>query len=73
MKTITIERENRTLTFNPLFVKEVILIRNEINSNWCISVVHVINNREVAETILFNNHAEAQKLYEEYKSCLESI
>ena len=73
MKTITIERENRTLTFNPLFVKEVELVHNTMNDNWCVNIVHVINDREAAEPIVFTDETEARRVYVEYKSCLESI
>ena len=73
MKTITIERENRTLTFNPLFVKEVELVHNTTNDDWCVNVIHIINDREVSEPIVFAEETEARRVYVEYKSCLESI
>ena len=73
MKTITITKNGRTISYNPMFVKSIELVRYENNDNWCVNVVHVINDREVAEPIIIQDCESAENLYKEFKSCLESI
>ena len=71
MKTISIEKPDRIITYNPMFVKRVELVRK--NEMWCVNVVHTVNDRETVETVLVHDFATAKELHSQYKSCLESI
>lgn len=71
MKTINIEKPDRIVTYNPIHVKRVELIRS--NEVWCVNVVHLVDDREVVDTVVAHDFASAKQLHTEYKSCLESI
>lgn len=73
MKIIKIVQPDRTMAYNPMYVKRVELIHNKANDNWCVNVVHVVNDREVAEPVICKNQQSAFELHKEYVSCLESI
>lgn len=71
MKTISIEKPDRIVTYNPIFVKRVELVRS--NEVWCVNVVHIIDDREIVDTVVAHDWASAKELHTQYKSCLESI
>lgn len=73
MKAIKIICEDRTKTFNPMFVKCVELVHDKVSGNWCVNVIHVINDREVVEPVVCKDKLSALELNKEYTSCLESI
>ena len=73
MKTINIEKSDRIVTYNPMHVKCVELVHYDNQDTWHVNVVHVIEGREVPETVVCKDHQSAIELHKEYKSCLESI
>lgn len=72
MKVITIKDRGKQRNLNPLHVKEIDVVKNEFNDNWCVNIV--LTEAAGGDIIAIGcpSKEQADELEKEYISCLKT-
>lgn len=72
MKVITIIDQGVRRNISPLHVKEITVVKNDYNDNWCVNVVLTESAGGNIYPTLCPTKALAEDLEKEYLSCLKT-